>query len=226
MKTPEEILDASIKETLTCLQQEVRNGLQKARNKERLIELRLNNANTEYQDILLPLINIGVTYDFFDWAADIYQLDKSLSMADAIIATFRDFKVQLTEDNISKIAHLQALSDFIDWLKEAPELAEYRTVKHNPITHNRNPYWIGQEETEFIQLMYALVEAKRLTEKGKTKMVEEIARFFGFPLSKNWQSNLSKSIHKNNSNYSPAIFDELKPAWDRYTEKQEDKMYK
>ena len=77
-------------------------------------------------------------------------------------------------------------------------------------------YWIGTEETEFVQLIYALVEAGRLRRKNKTIMVMKIATFLGIELSKNWDSNLSKSKNERNYDYKPAIFEDLLQGWKRY----------
>ncbi len=203
-------------------------GLKKSRDKQIALSSNLKSFKDTYHECSLYLKKAGYPArdDFFEFMAKTLALDKRLKEPAAFERSHDQWMIPLTEENVRLLAKYKAISSIIDYIKELINPNE-SDVTIQPNTLQRpNKYWIGTEETEFVQLIYALVEAKRLTEKGKTKMVEEIARFLGFPLSKNWQSNLSKSIHKSKDGYSPSIFDELKPAWEEYTEKREDKMYK
>jgi len=94
------------------------------------------------------------------------------------------------------------------------------------VEKNQNQYWLGTQETEFVQLLYALVESKRLEKKGKVKMVQKIASFLGFPLSYDWQSKLSHAIHDTNEDKIPDIFNELKEGWLSYRNAQIEKKKK
>ncbi|MDE2026652.1 MAG: RteC domain-containing protein, partial [Patescibacteria group bacterium] len=70
--------------------------------------------------------------------------------------------------------------------------------------------WTGKKDNknEFVQLIYALHQAKFINEgKGEiTRIVETLAEAFNVQLGHNWQSNLSGSIHKRNRDYEPPIF--------------------
>lgn len=81
--------------------------------------------------------------------------------------------------------------------------------------------WVGTNKTAFVQHVYALFEAGLVTNESKevTKLVEEMASIFKVELGKNWQSNHSKSINNRNNDYEPEIFDNLKQAYARYSNK-------
>lgn len=76
-------------------------------------------------------------------------------------------------------------------------------------------------KTEFVQLIYALHEAGYLNNgTGEiTKIVESLADTLSVSLSKNWQSNLSASIHKSNSDYQPPIFGKIATAYTGYADR-------
>ena len=98
--------------------------------------------------------------------------------------------------------------------------AEQAPVKNEHIypvqwTANRD------NKTEFVQLIYALHEAGYLNNgTGEiTKIVESLADTLSVSLSKNWQSNLSASIHKSNSDYQPPIFAKIATAYTVYADR-------
>ena len=84
--------------------------------------------------------------------------------------------------------------------------------------------WTGKKDNknEFVQLIYGLHEAGLLNNgKGEiTKIVEALAEVFDVKLGDQWQSNLSKSIHNANADYEPAIFEEIKFAFNAYCAKK------
>lgn len=93
-------------------------------------------------------------------------------------------------------------------------------------TNSSNSYpveWTANKDnkTEFVQLIYALHSAGYLNNgKGEiTKIVESLAGTLGVTLGKNWQSNLSASIHRSNSDYQPAIFGKISAAYAEYAER-------
>jgi hypothetical protein len=89
-------------------------------------------------------------------------------------------------------------------------------------------FWKMKNETEFVQLIYALSEAKYLdNESGEiTKLVQQVASVFNFKLGKNWQSNFSKSINDRNHKYEAKIFTNLKDSFHAYRERQINKKKK
>ncbi len=79
--------------------------------------------------------------------------------------------------------------------------------------------WLGQNKTEFVQLVYALYHAKLITNETNeiTKITTDLAAFFDIDLGKNWQSNFSKSKNDRNNDYVPKIFERLKSAFVNYS---------
>jgi hypothetical protein len=88
--------------------------------------------------------------------------------------------------------------------------------------------WEGQNETEFVQLIYSLFEAGYISNQNHeiTKLVTQIASLFNFQLGKNWQSNLSKSINNTNFEYRPEIFDKIEQGFRNYRDKKINKNKK
>lgn len=156
-------------------------------------------------------------YNFFNKYDDILGLNISLTEEKAFYETFRQLEINLNKLNVSLIAEFKAYHDICDWLTKLSFDATSISKDNNEETKK---YWIGAESTEFVQLMYALIEAGRLQKKDKTKMIENTATFLGLELSKEWASNLSKSVHSRNNDYEPPIFNDLKNGWDRYTSKK------
>lgn len=81
---------------------------------------------------------------------------------------------------------------------------------------------VKDNKNDFVQLIYGLHKAGYLN-KGKgeiTKIVERLADTLQVDLGKNWQSNLSSSIHKSKHGYEPPIFNKIKQAYQYYAEDQ------
>lgn len=96
---------------------------------------------------------------------------------------------------------------------ENKERNEQQSIRWTSIKNNKN---------DFVQLVYGLHKAGYLNEgKGEiTKIVEALAETFHFDLGKNWQSNLSSSIHKSKNGYEPPIFNKIRQAYQNYAEDQ------
>ena len=106
--------------------------------------------------------------------------------------------------------------------KRLPTMFEEASSKS--ITKNGTKIiWTGSEKNknEFVQLVYGLHQAGLMNDgKGEiTKLTESLAETMGLDLGKNWQSNLSASIHKANMEYQPPIFDKIKEAYLKYAAK-------
>jgi len=80
-------------------------------------------------------------------------------------------------------------------------------------------YWKGNNETEFIQLIYMLFHSKLLSNESneKTKLVKQVAEIFNYEIGKNWQTNLSASKQKRKNGYKPEIIQKLDDAWEYYS---------
>ncbi|MFN8285482.1 MAG: RteC domain-containing protein [Chitinophagales bacterium] len=88
--------------------------------------------------------------------------------------------------------------------------------------------WKGTNETEFVQLVYALFEAGYISNTNDqiTKLVPQVAKALNFDLGNNWQVNLSTSLNKRNADYSPKIFENLRQAFEDFRLRKLDKNKK
>lgn len=108
------------------------------------------------------------------------------------------------------------LSFWFDQYQQREKIHQYAPKEPENNEHYYNPiYWKGENETEFVQFIYALHGAGYIEHDSKQikNLVEDFAYFLNFPLGKNWQVNLSTSIHKRNSDYAPLIFNKLDKAY-------------
>ena len=201
--------------------------IKKARKDSVIISYLLQEEKDSISSLQKELQKISLG-NFLPRLHEIQIFDAEISEEDAFIQCLTEFKIENADNTIKKLAATKA----------SDEIIQYCYFLMNSKSRNRsfsealesekhkNKYWMGNEETEFVQLMYALVQTKRLEEKGKVKMVEQIASFLGFPLSYDWQSKLSHSIHDRNGNTIPGIFNELKDGWLSYRSDQIEKKKK
>ena len=119
---------------------------------------------------------------------------------------------KFNSSEITNLAHLTALHDFL--------FENYKTgeIKSESPIMNSSIIWKGENQTEFVQLVYGLYHSGILTnnENEKTKLVKQIANYFNIQLSKNWQSNLSKAVKKRNIDYEPQIIEKIKSGYEIY----------
>ena len=201
--------------------------IKKARKDSVIISYLLQEEKESISSLQKELQKISLG-NFLSRLHEVQIFDGEISEEDAFIQCLKEFKIENDDNAIKNLAATKASDEIIQYcyllinsqsknrsLSEAPE-----TKKH------QNKYWIGAEETEFVQLIYALIQSGRLEEKGKIKMVENIALFLGFPLSHDWQSKLSHSIHDRNEDTIPGIFNELKDGWLSYRNDQIEKKKK
>lgn len=163
--------------------------------------------------------------DFQNRLKVIQIYDGSITEKDAFNQCAKEFNIENDENSIILLAAEKASDEIIQYCYDcnhAQSLSRDSNQNQN-VELNQNQYWLGSEETEFVQLLYALVESKRLKKKGKVKMVQKIASFLGFHLSYDWQSKLSHAIHDTNEDKIPSIFDELKYGWLSYRSDQIEK---
>ena len=134
------------------------------------------------------------------------------------------------QGNVTRLASderqlLRFLVQFMTVQQLKQRLPDLLTAEQAPV---QNDYiypvqWTANRDnkTEFVQLIYALHEAGYLNNgTGEiTKIVESLADTLSVSLSKNWQSNLSASIHKSNSDYQPPIFGKIATAYGVYADK-------
>jgi hypothetical protein len=196
---------------------ELETALKGAGDKKRALSLyygKYKQAFFQNEKILIKLNSIN---HFFKDMEDLQALDASLSTPVAFKQTFKVNDVDCNEENIKIIAKNKALIDILNIMDEkAKEMIDNHNLDKLPGSN----YWIGEETTEFVQLMYALIESGRLQSNNKIEMITNIANFLGIVLAKNWRSNNSKSVHNRNNDYEPSIFKELQQGWQKYNSNQ------
>jgi hypothetical protein len=188
----------------------------KARNKNTVVAKWIDDLRVESNSIQRELVQNGLDNFKREWD-NTYELDSGIDTGQAFDLTVANCFPELSTEQIRLISQIDALIDIMEFI-------ESTRIYNNQDSFNNsrpiNKYWIGTEETEFVQLIYALIEADRLISKDKIKMTQAIADFLGFPLSNDWQSKLSHSIHQGNFDKKPRIFGDLDKAWEKYKDRQ------
>ena len=130
------------------------------------------------------------------------------------------------EEIIERLAEYQALSDFIEKLRQHEQNLNPKDSTQK--TQQTTLQWKKENQTEFIQLIYALYDAGYITNaEGKiTQIVKEFAQVFNVKLSEHWISNLSKSYIERNADYMPEIFGELEKAFEKQRDAKAEKQHK
>jgi hypothetical protein len=158
--------------------------------------------------------------------------DKDKELETEFNSKFSKLKVKNESELLKEIAELEAQNEFIKYvqLEELKFIAEKNndTLKQTPLADlnsasiSSSIKWKGENITGFTQLIYGLFHSGYLSnnENEITKLVEDVAKAFNIELSKNWQSNLSKSIHKSKNDYDPKIFKEIENAFKKYYDNQ------
>jgi hypothetical protein len=192
---------------------ELEKALEKARHKGVTLGIIEGQYHQLFRKSEQTLIDADLN-NFFRTYEEALSMDKTLAEEDAFKISFQNCDAECNKENAILLAKHKALKDFkIIIMKKMTETSQSNISDKKP----RIKYWIGTESTEFVQLIYGLIEAGRLQSKNKTEMVETIADFLGVELAKDWQSNLSKSVHERNNDYEPQIFTDLKNGWGRYS---------
>ena len=148
--------------------------------------------------------------------------DKTKNFASEFDKEFVLVKDKNKTELLEILAELAANSEFMNKLGgyKRSEAANKKIEEKSIVANFNNIQWNKNNVTEFTQLIYALYEAGYLSNKEdeRTKLVEDVAKIFNVKLTKSWQSNLSKSIHKSNNDYESKIFDKLKKSYMKYAE--------
>lgn len=112
------------------------------------------------------------------------------------------------EDGNMRVIKLWTFKKYFNFLKEQ--------AKSPQLKPKSKIFWKGENDTEFVQLIYSLIESNRIEYNGtKTEVIADLASFLNFDISKNWEKLLSKSINESNADYEPKIFKNLLDAFKR-----------
>ncbi|MBS1779253.1 MAG: RteC domain-containing protein [Bacteroidetes bacterium] len=240
---------------VSSIENNLRKRLNKAKDKEYVLEeikketdfinkTLVSNPNIkELVDIFLDLYKKGENIDYifrrisdrFDNEIEGIKPGTPVYKDGELIGTYpledeKELK-QLTGDEKKLTKFLVSCIAYDEVEKGLPNLLT-KTQQPEPVAKmDYTIQWTGRRDNknEFVQLIYALHQAGYLN-KGQgeiTKVVESLAEILQLELGKNWQSNLSASIHKSNWDYEPPIFKKIAKAYQDYAEKLiENKKFK
>jgi hypothetical protein len=204
------------------LKEEFLARIEKARNKSKFYQKLRLEFRDRYNNIQSETIPYGfpVLFEIQELMDD----DSSVTHEQALLQVVKVVSEKEIPNEVRKIATLEAYNDLNKFLGdyyhenfhvEDGELREESKLRSKI-------YWKGENETEFIQLVYALYEAKLITndEDKITFLVKQLAEVFQVDLGKNWQSSLTKSITERNYDYEPKIFTKLQEGFKSYVKRR------
>jgi hypothetical protein len=163
----------------------------------------------------LQEISLG---NFLSRLHEIQMFDAEISEEDAFIQCFKEFKIENADNTIKKIAATKASDEIIQYCyflmnsQSRNRINPESTPPDNSDKKNiasKNPIWVMENQTEFMQLIEGLIDLERIKPRpnqNKWDLINEIALFFGVPLSKNQISNLGKG---KKSKQVPKLFHDL-----------------
>ena len=184
----------------------------RAREKNLVVQNWKDKLKDEFNQLNKQSLETGIQDFKKEWENQ-FQLNSSIDLEQAFeiarIAKYESIDIQQFE----LLASLEAITEIIQYI----ESNRLRLNETNlELSARSRPIWIGENETEFLQLIEGLIDIKRLDQNvvgGKWKLMEIFANFVGIKLSKNAKSNLSKSKNERNIDYFPKIFEELSSNW-------------
>lgn len=189
----------------------ISNALKNARNINTAVAKKYDEEKKIFNELIKTLADGGLS-DFFREFQLALDLDKNVTEEMAFEGLLQnDGDIDL---KIGILADFSATKKILQYIEDQREV-EIKMAK----SEIEKLHWGGSEQTEFVQLIYSMIESGYITDKdkiGKYKIVQRFARFFNFPLNKNWEDNLSSSIHDRNNDYVPEIFRRLKSGWTIY----------
>lgn len=231
----------------SVLERNIQKRLKKARDKEFTageIKKLVSSVNNEFEsnseikkmiDLFSSHYKLGEPIDvFFSVVREVYvnspddsptqQFEEDNDVSEYLADEKKELK-QLAADEKRLIRLLVRFVAFQEIEKKLPDILSLADKKGNKERVEQNPVkWtsIKDNKNDFVQLVYGLHKAGYIN-KGKgeiTKIVETLAETFQVDLGKNWQSNLSSSIHKSKHGYEPPIFNKIRQAYQYYSEDQ------
>jgi hypothetical protein len=184
-----------------------------------------NKLNEEYQLLQKKLENNS---RFFIELENELNADNRLIFEEVFETKLKKLSIKNKPKLLKDLSKLYSLSKMFDYLNEKHKL-NYNS--NNCLTENLQIQWNGKSELEFVQLIYGLYYSNYLNNKENevTNLVKQVAKIFNMPLGKNWESNLSDSIHNRSNGYQPKIFQNLIDSFEKHrinliTERKEKKL--
>ena len=183
-----------------------------AREKNLVVQNWKDKLNDEFNQLNKKSLETGIQEFKKEWENQ-FQLNSSINLEQAFEIARKAKYESMDIQQFELLASLEAITEIIQFV-ESNRLRLNETDLE--LSARSRPIWIGENETEFLQLIEGLIDLKRLDQNvvgGKWKLMEIFATFVGIKLSKNAKSNLSKSKNERNRDYFPKIFEELSNNW-------------
>jgi hypothetical protein len=197
-----------------------------------------DTANNTFNDTSLSpkmgdngfeLTKLGTVHNFSkDWNTR-YNLNKSKERPEVFNELISEMTISKREDSVKFLGEQAGLMRMFSLMGEESQKRHVPKSDSQFLEEYDEQYdeikstviWRRENETEFVQLIYALHQAGYLDneEKRITYLVEQMADALNIKLGAHWQSNFSKSINARKAGYQPKIFDDLKTAFINYREK-------
>ena len=180
---------------------------------------------------------LGGLVSFLNEVQITYDLGNTKERSEIFNEQFDKLESSKREDMLKHLAEKHALELMTDFVHQtfsdnvkinAPNHSEHVLEFVAPAIEPRllhSVKWLGTNQTEFAQFVYALHEAGYIQHEKKeiTSLVKDLAELLNFDLSESWQVNLSDSVHKRKTGYVPKFFDNLKKGYTDYQDRQVNK---
>ena len=191
----------------------------RAREKNLVVQNWIDKLKDEFNQLNKKSQETGIKEFKKEWDNH-FKLNSSIDLEQAFEI------VRITKYESKNIQQFQLLAS-LEAITEIMQFIESNRLILNEIDLDLSArsrlLWIGENQTEFLQLIEGLIDIKRLDQNvvgGKWKLMEVFANFVGIKLSKNAKSNLSKSKRERNNDYIPSIFTEILKNWDNTTNEE------
>ena len=191
--------------------------IKKARKDSVIISYLLQEEKDSISSLQKELQKISLG-NFLPRLHEIQMFDAEISEENAFLQCQTMFNIENDENAILSIALLKATEEIHQYCQDLmnsqsrnriyPESTSPDNSDKKNIA-SKNPIWVMENQTEFMQLIEGLITLERIKPRpnqNKWDLINEIALFFGVPLSKNQISNLGKG---KKSKQVPKLFHDL-----------------
>jgi hypothetical protein len=199
---------------LTELENEIHSGVSRAKEETTFLSKFKEKYNSEYIEIQKQLSELNLVRFFIELKENL-DLDKELSEEMGFNTLFKNSN-STNKINLKLLAKYVAIDEILYKAdienNENPESSS-PNFPENKKWYTKTPIWIRKNQTEFMQLLEALILLERIQPRpnqNKRELIAEIADFFGIELSQNAESNLGKG---RKTKLVPKLFDELYKMW-------------
>jgi RteC protein len=199
--------------------------IQKARNKIAA----LNNYTKTVLDVEYYQLQrkLGNNSRFLIDIAEILELDEDKEISVEFNLKLQSLIVENKSEFLFDLAKYKAADEmYIYCHRKSQELKPVKSESNEAAQKQGDLNWLKNNETEFVQFVYALHYAGYISNQDNTvtKLVAQMAKAFNLQLGNNWQSNFSKSINERNADYLPNIFANIQQGFTKYRDSQINKQ--